>query len=111
METRTIVEGKVYVLFMNPIQGRAENSMPVAAASEYNTLVNWYLSKQCDPYRDDWMNKHFIRGSELEFYNPVPTLELNQGNHWHQGIYEYWIQLDGCGKPEFDRNLHIKYLG
>ena len=46
METRTIVEGKVYVLFMNPIQGRAENSMPVAAASEYNTLVNWYLSKQ-----------------------------------------------------------------
>lgn len=99
METRTIIQGKIYGLFMNPISGRHEESVPVAASSDYQTLVNWYNSQRCEMWRDDWMNKQFRKGSPLEYYNALTSTELNPNDHWHHGIYSEWIQLNEIGKP------------
>ena len=52
MEIRSILEGEIYGLFMNPISGRCEESVPVAASSDYQKLVDWYESQRCEIWRD-----------------------------------------------------------
>lgn len=110
MEKRSVLEGKIYVLFMNPISGRCEDSVPVAASSDYQKLVNWYNSQKCAMYKDGWMNKQFRKGSPLEYYNPVSSAELGNGDYWHHGIYAEWIRLDSGGKVT-NLNPSIKWLG
>ena len=99
METRMIIQGKIYGLFMNPINGRLEETVPVAASSDYRKLVDWYNSQRCEMYRDDWMYKQFRKGSKLEYYNPISSFEVDHNDHWHHGIYSEWMQLNEIGNP------------
>lgn len=95
MEIRTVVEGRIYVLFMNPITGRCEDCVPVAASSDYQKLCDWYNSYKCEPYRDGRFTKNFTAGHVLENYNPVNTLDLNpNGIIWHHGIYDEWVKVE-----------------
>lgn len=97
METRMVREGRVYVLCMNPISGRAEDVAAVAACSDYQRLVQWYNDQRCEMWRDDWMNKQFKQGSSLEYYNPIWSTELNPNDYWHHGVYDEWMPIDDNG--------------
>lgn len=111
MEVRTVLEGKVYILWMNPITGNAEDIVAVAASSDYHRLMSWYGNQKCEPWRDSWMNKQFKQGSPLEYFNPVPTLDLNPNTTWHHGIYEKWIRVDSGYNPNPPFNSSIHWLG
>lgn len=110
MEMRSVLEGKIYVLFMNPIQGRCEDCAPVAAASDYQKLVDWYNSQRCQMYEDGWMRKQFQKGSWIENFNPVNSTELGNGDYWHHGIYAEWVRLDSGGNV-YNLNPSIMWLG
>lgn len=81
MESRTIVEYKVYVLYMNDMRANAEHSEAVVASFEKDQLLGYYKSMLVEtPWVDDsqvedWYgNKHnytkfFKKGSPLEWYN------------------------------------------
>ena len=111
METRIEVQGRIFVLWMNPITGRREDNSPVAASSEYDRLVCWYESQKCEMYKDGWMNKQFKKGSKLEFFNPIGSTELNAGDWFHHGIYDEWVRLDELGRIDPPIRNDVVWLG
>lgn len=109
METRQITEVKIFALRLNPMRGNTEAVDVVAVAYDKQKLIDWYNSlKAPEPYKDYGENhfspkgdmggyqsdshcfyKTFIRGSELEWYNPCYDFELDD---WGQGIGDsFWV--------------------
>ena len=83
METRTITEYKLYLLYLNNMRGPCEAYECVAIASSHNALLSYYNSMlEAKPYEDSnneiadnygqyhSYNKFFKKGSPLEWYNP-----------------------------------------
>ena len=83
METRVVVEYKVYLLYLNPMRRRIEAMDLVAFADSKDTLMSWYNSQKTEPYYDTsgevqnefgddrkWY-KCFKKGSQLEWYNEM----------------------------------------
>lgn len=94
METRTIVEVKIFVLVLNTF-GRAEECEVVAVSDDYDRLVNWYLDQFADdPYREEGFYKTFKKGSFIEYNNPCGSVALNNVNHYGQGIHDEWVSKD-----------------
>ena len=94
METREVIEVRIYVLVLNTFRS-AESGEVVAISDDYNRLVAWYQSQFADePYREDGWYKVFKKGSPIEYNNPCNSIELNNVNPWNQGIHDEWILLD-----------------
>lgn len=102
METRTITQYKIYVLWLNNMRGKAEDKTPVAAFDDLSKLNAFYLS-QMDPWTDDSgaadyygnvhsFNKTFKKGSLLEWFNPN-----NPGDNSY--IEEAWVVSLNLGVP------------
>lgn len=95
METREIVQVRVYLLILNSIYDRAESGDICAISTDYDALVLWYYEQLADePYRDGRYYKVFRPDSYLVAYNRVDSLELNDLNPWGQGICDKWISYD-----------------
>ena len=121
METRQITEVKVWKLILNPMKGNTENSTVVAVSYEKQKLIDWYNSLLApEPYTDKGevsfpdkgdfagyendshsFHKVFIKGSELEWYNPCDSFEVPDRNG--QGLSFVW-------REESDINPTIKFI-
>lgn len=99
METREITQGKLYVLYMNHVRDRWEDSTNVAVSTDYQQLVDWVNSFRVEPYRSEKdlqvfgqsFLKVYAEGSPLEYYNAPDSLDLEQYNG--KGITFDWIPL------------------
>jgi hypothetical protein len=98
METRSITQYKVYVLYLNPMSAHTE-------AKEAKLIAYYNSEKAPEPYSEEgaptfechgdshtW-NKIFKKGSPLEWYNPVWNNDFSLDRHGH-GIYEAWIDSE-----------------
>ena len=96
METRQVTQIKLYTLLLNNMTyPKIEFRKIVAFSTEYDKLVEWYNNQKADtPYREDGYYKVFKKGSPLEYFNPVDSLEPGNLNHFGQGIQEEWILED-----------------
>lgn len=112
METRMITQVKVYVLWMNPISGRAEDTVPVAVSTESIRLFSWYNEQTCPMYNENGMNKFFRKGTVLELYNPITTSDINPGGPFHHGVYTEWLTMyDGIDSVVRQLESRIIWLG
>lgn len=94
METRTILEVRIFVLVLNTF-GRAEECEAVAVSDDYDRLVNWYLDQFADdPYIEEGFYKTFKKGSLIEYNNPCGSLKLNDIRPFGHGIHDEWVSHD-----------------
>lgn len=111
METRQVTEVKVYRLVMNPMTGRIEDGYIVAISLDVEKLANWYESLKVEPYENIqdcsanpevpvikvW-HKTFKKGSVLEWYNPIDSLQRLSLHH--HGISNCWVnELEYAASP------------
>lgn len=99
METRDVTEVRLFALIMNNVHDRAEGCELVAVSDDYQKLVNWYNSQKAEkPYRSEYDNnmyyKVFKEGSELEYFNPLFSLGLNEMSPFGQGIKDEWVNIE-----------------
>lgn len=93
METRHIMQVRIYVLILNPF-GAAEECEIVAVSDDYNRLVNWYIDQFAqEGYREDGFYKVFKKGSPIEYNNPCYTTALNETRPFGHGIHDEWVNL------------------
>ena len=95
VEVRTVQEGRIYILVLNPITSVAEDGSIVAISDDYNRLVGWYQDQfASEQWKDGSWYKTFTRDSPLEWYNPCYSLELNDIQPFGHGIHDEWILMD-----------------
>ena len=97
METRTIIEVRVYKLALNPMASKAEDREIVAISDDYNKLVEWYRAQFApQAWRDEngWW-RTFRENSLLFWYNPCYSTELNPSDIFGHGIYDEWVSEEG----------------
>lgn len=103
METRTIQQVKIYYLVLNHIMDMAESGRHVAFSLECENLKRFYENEHCRPYSEiihtyygypQTFNKNFRKSGPLEWYNPIASLELNDGYPFGHGIRDMWINID-----------------
>lgn len=70
METRTLTQVKIYLLFLNPITANSERNNLVAISYDKDILIKWYEGQK-EEWRDGQYLKSFKKGSFLENYNAV----------------------------------------
>jgi len=86
----------MFVLVMNPMQGRAEGRTEVARAETREALIAFHERLRVEPYTDDnrW-HKTFRRGSPLEWFNPLTPSELEEGySSFGHGIFDVGTEED-----------------
>ena len=94
METRYIMQTRIYVLVLNTF-GAAEEGEIVAVSDDYNRLVSWYNDQFAqEGYREDGWYKTFKKGSPIEYNNPCATTALNETRPFGHGIHDEWVKLD-----------------
>lgn len=77
---------KQYGLLLNNMQeAKIENLTVVKVSTDRDELVRFYNERLVEPYKDGKWNKTFRQGSELEWYNPV--VSLNVDNDYWGGIW------------------------
>lgn len=60
----------MYVLYLNPVNGRFEDRHAVARATSPEALVAFLEREAAEPYRDGGWLKRYRGGGPLEWYNP-----------------------------------------
>lgn len=107
METRTIIQNKIFVLYLNPMRGNTEERVALAVSFEKDKLITYYNSeKSPEPYTDkgtpsfechgdthNWQ-KVFKKYGPLEWFNPVDNENDFMLNMYKQGIDEVWVNSD-----------------
>lgn len=102
METRTVMEGKIFYLVMNPVTDRAETGRITVMSDSKERLIKYYEDQFVPVYDDGNFRKVFKQGGPLEWYNPLWTLDgLDTFGH---GLKEEWVQLNNLD------TLKYKYL-
>ena len=99
METREVIEVRIFVLVLNSIYDCYEGGQIVAFSDDYNRLVNWYMNQLTnEPYRLEEENNRYLRrfknDSPLRNYNPPNSLALNETDRFNHGIHDEWIYID-----------------
>lgn len=95
--TESIQKIRVFTLVMNPIFGRAEDMHAVAVAATLDDLVSWYREQIVPIWIDDRghiYRKSFRKGSPLENYNAVSTLDPNYHGPFGDGVYQENISIE-----------------
>ena len=95
METRIIEQVKVYILWMNPMTGRAESRRIAAISCNKQKLIDFYHAEEAEQsYQDGEWDKAFKQGSVLEWFNPLYNEAYFDGlDHFGHGICEEWIEV------------------
>ena len=102
METRTVTEGKIFYLVMNPVTDRAETGRITVMSDSKERLIQYYKDQSVPTYDDGNFRKVFRQGGPLEWYNPIWTFEgVDTFGH---GLKEEWVQLSSLD------TLKYKYL-
>lgn len=92
MEIRTITQGKIYYLVMNPVTDRAESGKITVMSDTKQRLIDFYNEQHVPVYDDGNFRKVFKQGGPLEWYNPVWSFDgLDTFGH---GIHVDWIDLE-----------------
>jgi hypothetical protein len=104
METRAVIEVKIYLLHLNPMQERIEAGRVVAISPSIEALMSFYKGEETAPYQEDGFNfltqqdhvwnKHFKKGGPLEWYNPINIEGPEAINTWGHGIHMQWLPID-----------------
>lgn len=89
----------IYYAVMNRIFDEAEKMNLVVYASSYDNLVRWIQDREFgrlyrDQVDDKTYTKYYKRGTELENYNPLLSMELGKPGIFGDGIYEDWVDAD-----------------
>ena len=80
-----------YALVLNDMrESNVENIHAVKISTNKQELVDWYNAQKVEPYHDGRWGKTFKQGSELEWFNPV--YDLNIENDYWGGIYTFTDQ-------------------
>lgn len=107
METRKIIQAKIFILVLNNMTGRMEERRVVCISQSTDDIINWYKSQLADkPYVDDRYHKTFKQGSPLEYMNPIT--DFSQPTEWGHGIFSDWI-LSETQDPE-NKDEYISVL-
>jgi len=69
METRTVIEIKIWKVLLNRMTGRAEEVDIAVMSTDRQKIEDYYNSKKVDIYEDGRFNKNFKKGSLLEWFN------------------------------------------
>jgi hypothetical protein len=103
METRAVIEVKIYMLLLNHIMERVEQHAVVAISPSREELIKFYHSEKVEPYGEPGFNsmvaqdttwrKTFRKDGPLEWYNPVDNIE-GPGDTWGHGIYTEWFAIE-----------------
>lgn len=89
METREIVQAKIYGLKLNSVLERAEHYDIVAISGSEQALMNWYNSqKLAETERDETGYVRSFKEGPLRNYNPFEWCNLGQG------VFTEWINID-----------------
>jgi hypothetical protein len=82
-----------YALLLNNMQSpNIENISIVKIADTKQELIDWYESQEADKgWTDGQWHKHFKKGSDLEWFNPIHNLEV-ENDYWG-GI---WVVNDNA---------------
>lgn len=113
MEKRTMLQVKLYILCLNPMTDRLESRKVICLATSIEKLKEWYFEQKSDkPYNDDKWYKKFKKGSELEWFNPLPN-EVNFGefNDYGHGVFFDWFNMEESknnGENKFILNEEIQ---
>src|SRR3990167_8385740 len=89
METRTVTQVKVWMIYLNPMTGHTQERDLVAWSDDKEILLKWYEDQKTEPYTEEgppsfdihglthkW-NKVFKKGGPLEWYNGMPPTQTN----------------------------------
>lgn len=89
--------GKTYALLLNDMrEPHIENIQIVRIAKRRKDILDWYGEMAVQPYMEpkpyavemgDLWRKYFKRGSELEWFNPHPSMGKNVLNDEWGGIW------------------------
>ncbi len=71
METRQITQVKIYVLSLNSMFTKSEQTHVVAISVDKDELMKWYESLKVEQYNEDRYTKIFSKDSVLSWYNPI----------------------------------------
>lgn len=92
METRTVVEGKIFYFVMNPVTDRAETGRITVMSDSRERLIQYYKDQIMPAYSDGNFTKFFRQGGPLEWYNFIWSFEgVDTFGH---GLKEEWVQLN-----------------
>lgn len=110
MEIRNISQVKVYLLQLNSIFDRCEDTSIVAVSFDVDKLVNWYMDQLCDKYQVNIGGRtytlSFQAGSVLEHFNPCTSAVLNKTSVWPGcGISSVWINSSEIDQLEHFMNI------
>lgn len=108
METRTVIQTRIYKLILNPVMGRSEDSVVVAWSTELDLLLAFYRGEEVptwvDEGKDDKGNsayrwhKNFKKGGPLEWFNPEGLEYLGTGQYLNyftgRGIKDEWVSQE-----------------
>lgn len=72
-----------YALLMNNMQSpNVENISIVKIADTKQELIDWYKAQEAEKsWTDGRWGKHFKKNSELEWYNPIHNLDV-ENDYW-----------------------------
>jgi len=101
METRQKTEYKYYYLVLSNMHGGVDKAKPVIGSFELQTLIDFY-NKEKEPWKDEnetsdsYDNKHswnktFRKGSKLEWYNDLESIEPVESPSVFGGLGYTWI--------------------
>lgn len=102
METRQKIEYKIYYLALSDMRGNVDRTNVIACFDDLEKLKNWY-NKQVGPWVDknggadnfgkvhDYQ-KHFLKGSPLEWYNSAISLEPKEHPDFFGGVGYQWVE-------------------
>ena len=94
-----------YVLVMNLMRDRVENATEIRRFDTLEELQEWYKSLLVSPYSEEgpsggfdretqMFNKTFLKGSDLEWFNPLREEEFTTPNRHGQGVHLVRSNLD-----------------
>lgn len=76
----------MFVLKLNPMQGRCEAMRIVGWSDDREVLVRFLEAERVEPYRDGQWLKQFRKNGPLEWFNPG-----GDGDIENVGEFEDWI--------------------
>lgn len=110
-----MLQVKLFILCLNPMTDRLESRKVICLATSIEKLKEWYFEQKSDkPYNDDKWYKNFKKGSELEWFNPLPN-EVNFGefNDYGHGVFFDWFNMEETknnGENKFILNEEIQNI-
>lgn len=95
METRQVTQVKIYYLFMNGVNDRAEDGSIAAVSTSKDRLIAAYrenLLPQEERFRDEFHKYRSFKNGPFYSYNTLFSLE--EQSPWGHGLRSEWVLED-----------------